>query len=421
MNATQMISKGLLGEPALLLGLIAFVGLLLQKQPFQRLIHGTIKTMLGYTLLQIGANAAGSSLSNLSAVIQKGFQIIGIIPHNETITALAQINYGEEIALIMLVGMIVHLMIARFTRIKYIFLTGHHMLFMASLLAGVLVSMSMPLWQVMVAGGIVLAFSMSFAPLITQPYVRRVTGNDDFAMGHFNSVGYVLSGFVASWFKKGPEPPESKGLQKLRSFFQDHMVVITVFTFVLFLFSGLFISPGGIEEMFSGRHILVVSLIQATWFAGGCYVILAGVRMLLSEIVPAFKGIADRIVPGAIPALDCPVLFKFSPFAAMIGFLLSFTGGLAAMVVLLQVQYTVIIPGVIPHFFSGGAAGVIAYKIGGRKGLIVSSLIHGFAITLLPTVLIPLLSNLGYLRATFADSDFSVIGVLVHELFSWFK
>lgn len=173
--------------------------------------------------------------------------------------------------------------------------------------------------------------------------------------------------------------------------------------------------------MFSGRHILVVSLIQATWFAGGCYVILAGVRMLLSEIVPAFKGIADRVVPGAIPALDCPVLFKFSPFAAMIGFLLSFTGGLAAMVVLLQVQYTVIIPGVIPHFFAGGAAGVIAYQIGGRKGLIVSSLIHGFVITILPAFLIPLLTNLGYLRATFADSDFSVIGVLVHQLFSWFQ
>ncbi|MBS5912416.1 PTS ascorbate transporter subunit IIC [Paenibacillus macerans] len=421
MNATQIISKGLLGEPALLLGLIAFVGLLLQKQPFQRLIHGTIKTMLGYTLLQIGANAAGSSLSNLSAVIQKGFQIIGIIPHNETITALAQINYGEEIALIMLAGMIVHLMIARFTPVKYIFLTGHHMLFMASLLAGVLVSMSIPLWQVALSGGVVLALCMSFAPLIAQPYVRRVTGNDDFALGHFNSAGYVLSGFIASWFRKGKEPPESPGLQKLRSFFQDHMVVITVFTFVLFLVSGLFVSSGGVAEMFSGRHILVVSLIQATWFAGGCYVILAGVRMLLSEIVPAFKGIADRIVPGAIPALDCPVLFKFSPFSAMIGFLLSFAGGLAAMAVLLQVQYTVIIPGVIPHFFSGGTAGVIAYRIGGRKGLIVSSLCHGFAITILPVFLIPLLSNLGYLRATFADSDFSVIGVLVHALFGWFK
>lgn len=419
MNTTQLLSKGLLGEPALLLGFIALVGLLLQKQPLNRTINGTIKTMLGYTLLQIGANAAGSSLSNLSAIIQSAFQIIGIIPHNETITALAQINYGQEIALIMLVGMVVHLLIARLTPIKYIFLTGHHMLFMASMLAGVLMSMSLSIWNVTLVGGVVLALSMSLAPLISQIYVRKVTGNNEIAIGHFNSVGYVLSGLIASIFRTKEEPAEPQKLKWMRDFLQDHMVVITLFTFVLFLVTGMFTPSGRMEEMFSGRHYIVVSLIQATWFAGGCYIILAGVRMMLSEIVPAFKGIADRIVPGAIPALDSPMLFKYSPFAAVSGFLLSFGGGIVAMIVLLQVQYTVIIPGVIPHFFSGGAAGVIAYKVGGRIGLVVSSLCHGFVITLLPVFLIPLLSNLGYLRATFADTDFSIIGIIVHWLFSW--
>ncbi|WP_438350333.1 PTS ascorbate transporter subunit IIC [Paenibacillus sp. FA6] len=419
MNATQLISKGLLGEPALLLGFIAFIGLLLQREPLQRLLNGTIRTMLGYTLLQIGANAAGTSLSNLSAIIQNGFHVIGIIPHNETITALAQINYGKEIAIIMLIGMIVHLGIARFTPVKFIFLTGHHMLFMASLLAGTLMSLSMSTWQVMVIGGIVLAICMSFAPLISQPYIRRVTGDERIAIGHFNSVGYLLSGFIASWFKTKEEPKEPYTMKKMRSFFQDNMVVITVFTFVLFLVSSMFAPTRGIEEMFSGRHFISVSLLQATWFAGGCYVILAGVRMMLSEIVPAFKGIADRVVPGAIPAFDCPVLFKYSPFAAMIGFLLSFTGGIMAMIIMMKIQYTVIIPGVIPHFFSGGAAGVIAYKIGGLRGLVTSSLVHGFVITFLPMFLIPLLSNLGYLRTTFADSDFSIIGIIVHALFSW--
>mgnify|MGYP001477470470 CR=1 FL=1 len=419
MNATQLISKGLLGEPALLLGFIAFLGLLIQREPIQRLLNGTIRTMLGYTLLQIGANAAGTSLSNLSAIIQNGFQVIGIIPHNETITGLAQINYGEEITIIMLIGMIVHLGIARFTPVKFIFLTGHHMLFMASLLAGTLMSLSMSTWQVMVIGGIVLAICMSFAPLISQPYIRRVTGDERIAIGHFNSVGYLLSGFIASWFKLKEEPKEPYKMHRMRSFFQDNMVVITVFTFVLFIVSSMFATTRGIEEMFSGRHFISVSLLQATWFAGGCYVILAGVRMMLSEIVPAFKGIADRVVPGAIPAFDCPVLFKYSPFAAMIGFLLSFTGGIMAMIIMMNIQYTVIIPGVIPHFFSGGAAGVIAYKIGGRRGLITSSLVHGFVITFLPMFLIPLLSNLGYLRTTFADSDFSIIGIIVHAIFSW--
>ncbi|GFZ78885.1 PTS ascorbate transporter subunit IIC [Paenibacillus marchantiophytorum] len=416
MNWTQLINKGMLGEPAFLLGFIALLGLLLQRAPLQKIINGTIKTMLGYILLQIGASAAGSSLSNLSAIVQRGFQVIGIIPHNETVTALAQINYGQEIAIFMLIGMILHLCIARFTPIKYVFLTGHHMLFMASMLAGLLGVLPMPKWQMYAFGSLFLALSMSFGPAVLQPYVRRVTGGNEFAIGHFNSVGYLLAGFIATLFRSKEQKPASEWLKHVQPYFQDHMTVISVFTWVLFLVSGLFIPVEGIGEMFSGRHLIVVSTIQAVWFAAGVFIILSGVRMMLAEIIPAFHGIAEKVVPGAIPALDCPALFTYSPISAIVGFLLSFAGGLIGMTVLANVQYTIIIPGVIPHFFSGGAAGVIAYKIGGRRGLITASLCHGFAITVLPIFLIPLLSGLGFIRATFADSDFAIVGILVHEL-----
>jgi PTS system ascorbate-specific IIC component len=420
MNVSQWFNNGLFGEPALMLGLIAFTGLFLQKQPVQKLLSGTIKTMIGFKLMQIGASETGSSLSNLSAVIQNSFQIIGIIPHNETITAMTQINYGKEMAVILLIGMIVHLVIARFTPIKYIFLSGHHMLFMAALLAGLLVSSAMETWQTMLIGGIVLAGSMSTAPLLSQRYVRKVIGGDQFAIGHFNSFGYLIAGFVGSVLK--PKKQQEKPLKKtkLTVLFQDHMVVIFGFTFILFAIASVFSPQGSIESMFAGRHFIIVSIIQATWFAGGCYIVLAGVRMMLAEIVPAFKGIADRIVPGAIPALDCPVLYSYAPVAAVTGFLLSFVGGLGAMTMMMQLQYTVIIPGIIPNFFSGGAAGVIAYQMGGKRGLVVASLIHGFILTLLPVFLVPLLTNLGYLRTTFADSDFSIVGIIVNSLLKWF-
>ncbi|OIJ20134.1 PTS ascorbate transporter subunit IIC [Anaerobacillus alkalidiazotrophicus] len=416
MNLTQLLNKGLLGEPAFLLGMIAFIGLLLQRSSIEKMINGTIKTMLGYILIQIGGMAAGTALSNLSAMIQRGFQIIGIIPHNETVVALAQINYGHEIAWIMLIGMVLHLCIARFTPIKYIFLTGHHILYMASMLASLLVVTALSGWQVYILGGLFLALSMSLGPAIAQPYVKKVVGHNQVAIGHFNSVGYVLAGLVAQLTKSKEVKEEPKKLQRVQSFFQDHMVVVAVFTFFLFFISSLFVSPEGISEMFSERHFIVVSFIQSIWFTGGVYIILAGVRMLVSEIIPAFQGIAQRVVPKSIPALDCPILFPYSPIAAMIGFLLSFFGGFVAMAALLFYQYTTIIPGVIPHFFSGGAAGVIAYKVGGRRGLVVASFVHGFVITLLPVMLVPLLSGLGYIRATFADSDFSVIGILLHKL-----
>lgn len=41
----------------------------------------------------------------------------------------------------------------------------------------------------------------------------------------------------------------------------------------------------------------------------GVYILLAGVRLLLGEIVPAFRGIAMKLVPDAIPALDCQFSF----------------------------------------------------------------------------------------------------------------
>lgn len=420
MNWTQIINKGLLGEPAFLLGFIAFVGLLLQKAPLQKLLNGTIKTMLGYILLQIGASAAGSSLSNLSIIVQRGLQMIGIIPHNETISGLAQINYGREIAVIMLIGMAVHLAIARFTPFKYVFLTGHHMLFMASMLAAVLSAAAMPEWQLYVWGGVFLALSMSLSPAISQRYVRQVTGSNEFAIGHFNSAGYVLSGFIASIAGTKEKKPIPERLKRIHPFFQDHMVVIAVFTLLLFALSSLFVPTEGLAEMFSGRHPVIVAAIQSIWFTAGVFIILSGVRMMLAEIIPAFNGIAEKIVPGAIPALDCPVLFTYAPIAAALGFLLSFAGGLAAMGTLMALQSTIIIPGVIPHFFSGGASGVIAYQIGGRRGLIVAALCHGFIITMIPIFLLPLLSGLGFVRATFADTDFALVGMILNGLLRLF-
>ena len=63
----------------------------------------------------------------------------------------------------------------------------------------------------------------------------------------------------------------------------------------------------------------------------GVYILLAGVRLLLGEIVPAFRGIAMKLVPDAIPALDCPVFFPYSPNAVILGFITTTIGTIIAM------------------------------------------------------------------------------------------
>lgn len=81
-------------------------------------------------------------------------------------------------------------------------------------------------------------------------------------------------------------------------------------------------------------HWAVFAIKSGLNFAGAVYVILSGVRLVVSEIVPAFRGIAEKLVPGAVPAIDCPVVFPYAPNAVLIGFLVSFVGGVVGLLVL---------------------------------------------------------------------------------------
>jgi ascorbate-specific PTS system EIIC-type component UlaA len=80
-----------------------------------------------------------------------------------------------------------------------------------------------------------------------------------------------------------------------------------------------------------GQNYLVYAIIMAITFAAGVFIILQGVRLILAEIVPAFTGFSEKLVPNARPALDCPVVYPYAPNAVLIGFLFSFLGGLVGL------------------------------------------------------------------------------------------
>jgi PTS system ascorbate-specific IIC component len=138
--------------------------------------------------------------------------------------------------------------------------------------------------------------------------------------------------------------------------------------------------------------------------------------MLLGEIVPAFKGIADKVVPNAKPALDAPAIFPFAGNAVIIGFLSSFIAGLVSMLFLPLLGLKVIVPGLVPHFFTGAAAGVFGNATGGRRGAVLGSMANGIMISFLPALLLPVLGSLGFQGTTFGDADFSVVGVVLGNI-----
>ncbi len=369
MEFFSFLMNDVLAEPAVLVGLIALVGLVAQKKPFTDCIKGTVKTIMGFVILGAGAGLVVSSLGDFATIFQHAFGIAGVVPNNEAIVSIAQETFGKEMAMIMFFAMVINILIARFTPWKFIFLTGHHTLFMSMMVAAILSSSGMSGVSLVAFGALVVGVLMVFFPAIAHPYMKQVTGSDDVAIGHFSTLSYVMAGFIGSKLGDKTRTTEDMNVPKSLLFLRDTPVAISFTMSIIFMVTCLFAGGDYVREVSGDKHWFMFSLMQSIVFAAGVYIILQGVRMIIAEIVPAFKGISDKLVPNAKPALDCPVVFPYAPNAVLVGFLSSFTAGLIGMALLYVMGLTVIIPGVVPHFFVGAAAGVFGNALGGSRGL----------------------------------------------------
>ena len=183
----------------------------------------------------------------------------------------------------------------------------------------------------------------------------------------------------------------------------------------------MFTAPAEAAEILGADNWVLFSIIKSITFSAGIYIVLSGVRMLINEIVPAFKGISEKLVPNAKPALDCPIVFPFAPNAVLIGFFCSFVGGIVSLAVLALMgnaglAVAIILPGAVLHFFCGATAGVCGNARGGLKGCIAGAFVHGVVATFLIAWMYPVLSSLGFANTTFSDTDFTLVGIVFGNL-----
>ena len=418
MNGFLNVIVDILSQPAILVAMIALIGLLAQRKNIPDTLKGTTKTFVGFLVISAGAGILQGALAPFGEMFQQAFNVSGVVPNNEAIVALALNEYGSSTALIMFFGMVFNVLIARFTRFKYIFLTGHHTLYMACMLAVIFTVAGFTSFSLILTAGLALGIIMTLSPAIIQPFVRQVTGNNNVALGHFSGIGYAASGLIGKLVKgKNSRSTENIPFPKGLGFLRDSTVSIALTMTVIYLIVAIFAGPTYIEaDLSNGTNYLVFSLIQAGTFAAGVFVILSGVRLVLAEIVPAFKGISQRIVPNAKPALDVPIIYTYAPNAVLIGFFASFAGGLFSLLMMSLIGTVMILPGVVPHFFTGAAAGVIGNATGGVRGSITGSFINGIIISFLPLFLLPVLGDLGFANSTFSDTDFGVAGIFFGTL-----
>ncbi|HAR6193165.1 TPA: PTS ascorbate transporter subunit IIC [Staphylococcus pseudintermedius] len=402
-----------LSQPAILVALIAFIGLVVQKKPVSVVTSGTIKTILGFLVLSAGAGVVVQSLEPFGKIFQHAFGVQGVVPNNEAIISIALEKYGTTAALIMVFGMLVNILIARVSNLKFIFLTGHHTFYMAAFLAIILTVGHIKGVLTVILGALILGLIMAVFPALAQPTMRKITGNDQVALGHFGTVSYWAAGEVGKLFKGHSKSTEEINFPKGLSFLRESTISISLTMILLYLIASLFAGVGYVhDEISKDQNFIVFSLIQGVTFAAGVFIILTGVRLILAEIVPAFKGISEKLVPHSKPALDCPIVFPYAQNAVLIGFFVSFLTGVLGMFVMFLIGGVVILPSVVPHFFLGATSGVFGNARGGIKGAVAGSALNGLLITFLPLLFLPFLGDLGLASTTFSDTDFLVVGIV---------
>lgn len=405
-----------LDQPAIVVGIMALIGLIALKKPVSQIVTGTFKTIIGFIIFQLGSTAISDNLNILGPAFQSAFHIQGVVPTNEAVIALVQKNFGTEMALIMAFGFIVNILIARFTSLKYIFLTGHHMLFMAGLLAAILSVLGFKGPELIVVASLLLGAAMVITPAVVQPFYKKVTGSDSIAMGHFNGLTYSIAALVSKLVGNKEHSTEDIYVPEGLSFFKDNVISTALVMLILFVLTLHLADFTLVKKLSGGTDITVFAIMSAFRFTAGFVMVLQGVRMMLAEIVPAFKGISEKLVPNAVPALDCPVIFPFAPNAVIIGFIASLVGAIVSFLILPIVGLPVLIPGLIPAFFVGAAAGVLANAQGGLRGTVIGCFVNGLIINTIPAFLLPLLGGLGYANSTFGDSDFCLNGIIVGNI-----
>ncbi|GAB2530663.1 PTS ascorbate transporter subunit IIC [Paramicrobacterium agarici] len=422
----NFIGQQILNVPAYLIGIITAIGLMALRRSAGQVIGGGLKAALGFLILGAGANVVVGSLDPLGKLILEVTGAQGVIPTNEVITALAAEEYGATSAYVLVLGFIVMLLLARFTPLKYIFLTGHHMVFMSLLLSVVLtVGFGEEFsWLVVIIGAMLLGVIMVVMPAFAHPWMKKITGDDTIAMGHFGSAGYIAAGAIGQATGGRSRSTEEIKFPKGLSFLRDSMVATAlsmVLIYMVFAIWGLIVDPAATAELLGGDDAgatIMAGFALALQFGVGVAVILYGVRTVLGELVPAFQGVAEKIVPGAKPALDVPIVFPFAANAVLIGFISSFVGGLVSLVLLAiwlnpMFGLALILPGMVPHFFTGGGAGVFGNASGGRIGAALGGFVNGIIITILPAILLLVLGEFGFANSTFGDADFGWFGSLV--------
>ena len=404
MSAWSYFATNILQQPAWMIGLIVLVGYVLLKKPWYDVLGGTLKAVIGYMILAVGSSGLVNNFRPVLVGLGERFNLNAMVidPYfgQNAVTAGVEETFGKsfsQVMILLLLAFIINIVLVRFrkiTKLRSLFTTGHVQVQQASTaywlilfaLPGLLTNNT----ALLIVMAVVLGLYWAVGSNLTIKPTQELTDGAGFCLGHQQIMGVALFSWIAGkWHehdvkkgKKASRKIEDIELPGFMSIFNENMVctalLMTLFFGIILLLLGRdYLTEAGF--LAEGASFLFYILTTCLNFAVYLAILQLGVRTFVTELTNSFQGIANKLLPGSIPAVDCAVSYGFgSPNAVPIGFLAGAVGQFLAIGALILLKSPVlVIAGFVPVFFDNATIAVYANNRGGLKAAIVLPFISG--------------------------------------------
>ena len=412
----EFFVNNIMTKPQYMVGLIVLIGYLLLRKPWYDTVSGTLKAIVGYMILSTGSSGMINTIKPILYGLgdRFGLQAAILDPYNGQNAVQAGVDAGDpivggsafsQVMILMAIAFIANLILVRLnrlTKLRSVFTTGNVQIQQAST-AFWLILFALPALRgqttvTLIIMAVVLGLYWAVGTNLLVGYAQELTDGAGFSLAHQQMFGVFISTWLAdkmgqadrkkaaqnpnrkqSVFDKKLEDIELPGWMQL---FNDNMVCTSLLMLIFFgiiltlLGKGYFVS---IEQMKETDNFFFYVFGTSLAFASNLAILQLGVRTMVAELTVSFKGISDKLLPSAVPGVDCAVSFSFgSPNAVTIGFLAGAIGEIIAILVLIFAgSPTIIIAGFIPMFFDNATIAVFANSKGGLKAAIIFPFISG--------------------------------------------
>lgn len=399
----EFFATNILMQPAYFIGLMVIVGYSLLGKKWYDVLAGGIKGTVGFMILQAGSGGLVSNFRPVLVGLRERFDLTATVidPYfgqNAVYTGVEEVfgrSFGQAMILL-LIAFIVNILLVRFskfTKMRAVFTTGHIQVQQAAT-AFWLISFALPQFSqsnfgMLAIMAVLLGLYWAVGSEITIKPTQELTDGANFCIGHQQMFGVAFNSWLAG--KMGErDRRRGKKIKKIdelelpgfMSIFNDNMVctalLMTLFFGVILVILGrdwlVFAGFVGENESFF-FYILTTCLNFAVFLA----ILQLGVRTFVTELTQSFQGISNKLLPGAVPGVDCAVTFGFGAANAVpLGFLAGAAGQFLAIGALILLNSPVlIIAGFVPVFFDNAIIGLYANEKGGLKAALLLPFISG--------------------------------------------